>query len=482
MRRFYQQAILLAACIGWTACANDMVQGEYPLDKVYSLTVDAQRGGQRTMTRGLTDDLQAVWRDGDEVTVLKDKSIIGTMTPQTFGSPSTTLKATLTGSVELGDPLTLVIPRSERSYTGQKGTIADIAGKYDYATADVTVRYVNGTTASTTDATFANQQAIIKFHLMDGTDPLQVSSLTISADGLKTNTTSTGDITITPDTPTSELYAALSGVDGIVKLSAVTDHGSYSYTTSTARTLKNGCYYPITVKMKKEADPLLSDPLTLEAAEDQVQITFTNNASGKVQFSRDGSEWMDIESGEPRNITIQHAGEKIFFRGDNNTYYPDSEPSTITCTGGCYIYGNIMSLVSSTAFASLTTLSGNHTFDGLFKGNTHLRNHPSKEILLPATTLQTYCYHQMFAGCTGLTRAPVLPAPTLRANCYQSMFAGCANLSYIKCLATDIEATDCTLNWLTDVKGTGTFVKAASMNGWATGDSGIPSGWSVQLN
>lgn len=88
MRRFYQQAILLAACIGWTACANDMVQGEYPLDKVYSLTVDAQRGGQRTMTRGLTDDLQAVWRDGDEVTVLNDKSIIGTMTPQTFGSPS----------------------------------------------------------------------------------------------------------------------------------------------------------------------------------------------------------------------------------------------------------------------------------------------------------------------------------------------------------------------------------------------------------
>jgi hypothetical protein len=59
------------------------------------------------------------------------------------------------------------------------------------------------------------------------------------------------------------------------------------------------------------------------------------------------------------------------------------------------------------------------------------------------------------------------------------MFSGCSGLAYIKCLATNIGATGCTTNWVYEVKSTGTFVKAASMSDWGTGDSGIPSGWTV---
>lgn len=481
MRRFFQLTVLLTACIGWMACGNDLVQEYNTLGKVYTLTVDAQRGGQCAATRGLTDDLQAVWSAGDEVTLLKNNNLIGTMTPKPTGTKSTQLSTTLTGTVELGDPLTLVLPRSERSYIGQKGTIADIASKYDYATADVIVRYVNGTSASTTNAVFENQQAIVKFSLTDGSNPLAVSSLTISADGLKQNATSTGDITITPDSPTSELYAALSGVNGIVKLSATAGDATYSYASSAAKTFKNGSYYPITVKMKREADPMLAEPLTFEAKENNIQITFTNNASGKVQFSRNGAEWIDISSGESKNITIEYAGEKIFFRGDNTSYFPGNDASKIECDRPCYIYGNIMSLISSNGFELLTALpEGENTFRGLFENCTNLTNHSEKDLLLPAIELQANCYQSMFAGCTGLTRAPLLSAPTLRAYCYQSMFAGCSNLSYIKCLATNIQATECTDNWVEDVKSTGTFVKAASMENWQTGKSGIPSGWSVQ--
>ena len=112
----------------------------------------------------------------------------------------------------------------------------------------------------------------------------------------------------------------------------------------------------------------------------------------------------------------------------------------------------------------------------MFQGCTSLTTAPA----LPATTLANKCYGSMFYGCTGLTTAPTLPATTLAQNCYYGMFADCTNLSYIKCLATDISATDCTKRWVNGVASTGTFVKAASMSSWPRGDGGIPSGWTVE--
>ena len=85
----------------------------------------------------------------------------------------------------------------------------------------------------------------------------------------------------------------------------------------------------------------------------------------------------------------------------------------------------------------------------------------------------------MFKGCTSLTTAPELPATTLTTYCYQWMFQLCTNLNYIKCLATDISASNCTTGWVNNVASTGTFVKAASMSSWTTGTNGIPEGWTV---
>lgn len=59
------------------------------------------------------------------------------------------------------------------------------------------------------------------------------------------------------------------------------------------------------------------------------------------------------------------------------------------------------------------------------------------------------------------------------------MFAGCTNLNYVKCLATDISADYCTINWLDGVAATGTFKKATGMEDWTTGVDGIPTGWTV---
>ena len=121
-----------------------------------------------------------------------------------------------------------------------------------------------------------------------------------------------------------------------------------------------------------------------------------------------------------------------------------------------------------------TTLAGS-CYSNMFNGCSSLTTAPE----LPVTTLATYCYQGMFGGCTSLTVAPELPAMTLVESCYSFMFNGCSSLNYIKCLATNISASDCIWNWVGGVAATGTFVKNPNMTSWRTGTSGIPTGWTI---
>ena len=153
-------------------------------------------------------------------------------------------------------------------------------------------------------------------------------------------------------------------------------------------------------------------------------------------------------------------------------------PELLATTLADYCYNYMFSACTSlTAAPELpaTTLSSG-CYGGMFDGCTNLTTVPE----LSATTLADYCYSGMFAGCTSLTTAPELSATTLAENCYRYMFINCTSLSSIKCLATNISANGCTNNWVHHVASSGTFTKAASMTSWTTGDSGIPSGWSVQ--
>ena len=75
--------------------------------------------------------------------------------------------------------------------------------------------------------------------------------------------------------------------------------------------------------MKSHEEEQLGQPLTLEPTEDDTQITFINKAEGPVEFSRNLTNWVQIGSGESRNITVD-AGQQVYFRGNNATYYPDS--------------------------------------------------------------------------------------------------------------------------------------------------------------
>ena len=248
-------------------------------------------------------------------------------------------------------------------------------------------------------------------------------------------------------------------------------------------------------------------PLTIEAAVASATVTFKNKASGSVTYKLKDGTGDTIASNGSKTITLSAVGDTVQFFGDNTTYGTSGSDnsSRISCSADCYIYGNFMSLVNSTGYASANAVAAN-AFSYLFYTNTKIKNKAGYDLLLPATTLASSCYEGMFYGCSGLTKAPDLPATTLAEACYYKMFASCSaliaspelaaptlvdtcyklmfyecsNLTSITCLATNTSATGCTTNWVYNVSSTGTFTKANGMT-WPTSSDGIPgSGWTVQ--
>ena len=108
-----------------------------------------------------------------------------------------------------------------------------------------------------------------------------------------------------------------------------------------------------------------------------------------------------------------------------------TENSPVDCTG------DIRTLIDYENYADVST--ANAKFCSLFYLNTQLRTAPS----LPATTLASYCYRQMFSGCSSLTQAPALPATTLASYCYLQMFSGCSSLTQAPALAATTLADNC---------------------------------------
>ncbi len=200
---------------------------------------------------------------------------------------------------------------------------------------------------------------------------------------------------------------------------------------------------PVTPTPEPEPDPtlMLKTPLTLEAAMAGAKVTFKAddaNVEKDIEYSTDGgATWTSGNTGGSGvEVTLTNIGDKVMFRGDNSQYGYDNGTSqathnSISCTADCYVYGNIMSLIDKTGFATNKVLpTGTYTFYNLFKDNTYLKNHPDAAytLELPATTLKEYCYRSMFSGCKALVTPPVLPATKLENSCYNAMFRSCSSM------------------------------------------------------
>ena len=239
-----------------------------------------------------------------------------------------------------------------------------------------------------------------------------------------------------------------------------------------------------TVSLSGDTPTPLEKPLTFNITSGGTIVWEASDASitKTIEYKLNDAEWVSITSTTAGVIINVVAGDKIQFRGNNATYgdnYSESYSAFSNSTAKFEVEGNIMSLINSTNFDTLTTLESGDTFCWLFYNCTGLTS--AENLILPATTLTNSCYVGMFYDCTGLTTAPELPATDLAPYCYEYMFENCSNLNYIKCLATSLP-NGCTLDWVRGVSSTGTFVKNPNMSRWTTGRSGIPSGWTVLDN
>ena len=273
--------------------------------------------------------------------------------------------------------------------------------------------------------------------------------------------------------------------------------------------------------------------LTFDIVTDGTILWKLSNASGRaktISYRKNNGSWTSITSSTSGASISVSAGDKVQFKGNNTEY--GTSASYYSCFGGTAKFkasGNIMSLIGGDNFSGLTTLSAQYAFvslfrnsnvisainliipattlatfcyDSMFRDCTSLTTAPELPATtlasscynnmfygcwslttapeLPATTLATYCYQFMFYLCTSLTTAPELPATTLANNCYKNMFYGCSNLNYIKAMFVTTPSSSYTSDWVKGVAASGTFVKNSAATWSGTGVNSIPSGWTVR--
>ena len=269
--------VLLTAGLALTACSSDESNTEQ-VRTTYTMTIDATKGANeaasRATTRALSLDgntLNASWATTERVYVqgrkVSDNSYFwfeGYLQPHSAGTTTqlngvislpTSFSISIDDAIGTPHKLTLQFPRPYiLDYTGQIGTLADIAAKYDYAKAEeVMVDIKADKVVGVSPVTFVNQQAIVKFTLKDkadGTTLLNPTALTIQYGEESLSLTSIPSTTYGTN-GNGVLYVAIPGFsDKAVTLTATVADDTYTFTKSGV-TFVNGQYYEINVKMKK---------------------------------------------------------------------------------------------------------------------------------------------------------------------------------------------------------------------------------------
>lgn len=251
------------AVLALAACSNEdneiIIGGQHVTteNKVWNVTTEASFSSEAE-TRALSEETEnaitGTFATTEHVYVYNASNsytlLGGSLQPQTDGA-SATLKGTLTGTIANDNSLKLIYPQSTISYTGQKGTLADIAANYDFATAMVSVSDASTPSVTTSAASFTRQQAITKF-----TFSTAVKSLTISGTGLVQSiaadgTETTGDIDVTLATASKTVYVAMRNSTNAKQTYTftATSASGYTYTGTKKANLAAGKNYTASVTL-----------------------------------------------------------------------------------------------------------------------------------------------------------------------------------------------------------------------------------------
>lgn len=283
MKKFYFNTLLLAGLV-LAACSSDdddhQGQEEHQEFKTYYMTVNATKGAEEGVnyasTRALAFDgstLNATWATTEHVYVQGQLVssgeffwFEGSLKPQSAGTETELIGAislpagwsysSIDEAIGYHHEVTLQFPRpGVLDYTGQIGTLADIAEKYDYAIdTEVVVEITADQVLGVEYAVFESQQAIVKFTLKDyadGTTLLNPTKLNVQYG------TESLSLTIPETTYTTNgngvLYVAIPGFVDEQKVTLTAKVGSKKYTFIKSGVMfENGKYYEVDVKMKEK--------------------------------------------------------------------------------------------------------------------------------------------------------------------------------------------------------------------------------------
>lgn len=284
--------LLLMAGMAFTACSSDDIEGQansQQENKTWTAMMDVAKGlDTRTLTLSGTS-LNVGWNTSEKVYVYRSNELVGTLSPSTITtSTSVSMTGTLDGNTyAVGNPVTLRFPREEVDYTGQDGTLATIAAKYDYALGSTTVKSVSGNSVTFNTATLISQQAIVKF-----TFPWAVKMVSVygSEDVLDE------PIVVLPTTAISTVYVALPMAESAVASYVVTavraSDNRETVVKKTGVLMQNGKYYTCAFTESDMATPTYFNlGLSVNWCAYNLDLTSTSNSKLTVDVTKDGSRF-----------------------------------------------------------------------------------------------------------------------------------------------------------------------------------------------
>ena len=256
----------MLAVLAFTACSNDSDEATGSDNHIWHVTLTASMGD--ATHRALDADgntITASFAAGDVVEVVRaDGSPVGPLTAKTTGA-STTLEGNISGTFAADEVLKLRYRSATANYDGQEGTLAGIAAGQDYAEGTLTVKTADPLTFASNSVTLKSKQSITKFSFNDGTNPINIKTFGIAAEGLVQSisakgTETVGAVTGTLATPSSDVYVALRNKETGTKTYSFTiqDKDGNWYIFTKDANLTNGKNYTATVTLPTKLPTLNS--------------------------------------------------------------------------------------------------------------------------------------------------------------------------------------------------------------------------------
>lgn len=221
------------------------------------------------------------------------------------------------------------------------------------------------------------------------------------------------------DSAGTDFYIALpAGSYDKLRIDYNTDNSAYvGMTAGGAATLERNKIYPFNETPR-------GNWFYVEALEKGTVVLYEFGESPEVnlEYSKDkGETWNDLIVKTPVDVA---ENDKIFFRakeGGNKTFATSgTDYNSLWFQNRVNVGGNIMYLLDGQNPGM--TLSEPYTFSHLFSNSGIVS---AENLILPATTLSTSCYSQLFLNNAKLAVAPSLPAEELQDCCYFEMFMNC---------------------------------------------------------